>query len=123
MKRELLGQPRGCSKNNKYWIMNATSTTPEPGISTDADAIGDIQLTFEEALRELEEVVATLETGNVPLEQTILLAQRGNRLAGLCDEILGGAEATLEELFANSDGELVTKTIPYEDEDDEYTEE
>ena len=83
----------------------------------------DNQLTFEEALRELEEVVAALETGNVPLEQTIVLAQRGNLLAALCDRILGRAESTLEELIATSDGELVTRPIPYEEEDDEDTEE
>ena len=76
------------------------------------------ELSFEEALRELETIVETLESSNVPLEQLVALARRGQALADLCDATLTGAEALLEELIATPDGELVTVPIDYEEEDE-----
>lgn len=81
--------------------------------------VGETSLSFEEAIRELEEVVSALETGQVPLEQSIALLKRGTALADLCDETLMRAEASLEELIATPDGELVTRAVAYEDEDDD----
>ncbi|MBV9470562.1 MAG: exodeoxyribonuclease VII small subunit [Abitibacteriaceae bacterium] len=77
------------------------------------------ELSFEDALRELEEVVSALETGNVPLEQSIALLQRGMALAEQCDNTLNQAEAALEQLVATADGELVTQPIEYDTEEDE----
>lgn len=74
---------------------------------------------FEDALRELEEVVSALETGNVPLEQSIALLQRGMTLAEQCDNTLTQAEAALEQLVATAEGELVTQRIEYDTEEDE----
>lgn len=74
---------------------------------------------FEVALQELERVVAALETGNVPLEESIALLQRGMALAERCDQTLTQAETALEELIATADGELVTQRIAYEDDNDE----
>src|SRR5947209_6141779 len=68
-------------------------------------------LSFEAALRALEAVVDTLETGNVPLEQLVALLRRGLSLADQCDATLATAEATLEELLATADGELVTRRV------------
>ena len=75
------------------------------------DAQLDAQLSFEEALRELEEVVAALESGNVPLEQSIALLRRGLALAEQCDAVLSQAETTLEQLVATPDGELIVQPI------------
>ena len=77
------------------------------------------ELSFEEALHELETIVESLESSNVPLEQLVALARRGRELADRCDATLTGAEALLEELIATPDGELVTVPIDYEDEEDE----
>jgi len=78
----------------------------------------DTPLSFEEALRELEEVVTTLETGNVPLEQAIARLRRGMVLAAQCDATLAGAEATLEQLITTDDGELVTERLSYDEDED-----
>jgi len=77
------------------------------------------QLPFEEALQELAEIVELLESGNVPLEQSIVVAQRGLALAEYCDAVVSQAEATLEQLVANSDGELVAQRMSYDDGDED----
>ena len=53
----------------------------------------DKTLSFEEALRELETIVEALEGSDVPLEQLVELAKRGQQLADRCDATLSHAEA------------------------------
>lgn len=59
------------------------------------------EASFEDRITELETVVAQLEGGNLPLEQSLQLAQRGQELAAQCEALLKNAELKLEEL-ANS---------------------
>ena len=82
-----------------------------------AESTAEAQPPFEEALHQLEEVVELLESGNVPLEQSIALARRGLALAEYCDTVVSQAEATLEQLVATADGELVTQRLAYDDDD------
>jgi exodeoxyribonuclease VII small subunit len=77
------------------------------------------ELTFEEALRELDEVVSALEAGRIPLDDMLQLSQRGTALADYCEQKLSQVEATLETLVTNSSGELVTEPVDWDDEDDE----
>ena len=77
------------------------------------------ELSFEDALRELNGVVEQLEAGRISLEESLQLLQRGVALADLCDKTLTEAEATLEQLVANEDGELVAARLQWNDEDDE----
>ena len=58
------------------------------------------EMSFEDRITELENVVAQLESGNLPLEQSLQLAQRGQELAAQCEELLKNAELKLEELSA-----------------------
>jgi exodeoxyribonuclease VII small subunit len=53
---------------------------------------------FEQAQRELEEIVGRLERGEVGLDETVELWRRGELLHRLCLELLNTAEARLEEL-------------------------
>ena len=53
---------------------------------------------FEELQRELDEIVAKLERGDVPLDEALALWQRGEELARACAERLDGAELRIEEL-------------------------
>jgi exodeoxyribonuclease VII small subunit len=76
-------------------------------------------LSFEEALRELDEVVSLLEAGQIPLEQSLQLLRRGLELADQCDQTLQGAEAVLEELVATSSGTLETRELQWDDESDD----
>ena len=56
------------------------------------------KLSFEEALAALEQVVSQLEGGQVPLEQSIALYERGDALKKHCEAKLGEAELKVEIL-------------------------
>jgi|GEM_PF-5801158 len=58
------------------------------------------ELSFEDRINELENVVAQLESGNLPLEASLQLAQRGQELSAQCEELLKDAELKLEKLSA-----------------------
>ena len=56
------------------------------------------ELTFEQAERELSEIVARLERGDVGLDDAIELWRRGDALHRRCLSLLDAAEARIEEL-------------------------
>ena len=56
------------------------------------------QLGFEEARRELEQIVAQLESGRAELEDAVALWERGEQLYRLCVAKLDAAEGKIEEL-------------------------
>ena len=57
---------------------------------------------FEELQRELEEIVARLERGEVPVDEAIALWQRGEELYRLCAGRLDSAELRIEELTSGT---------------------
>jgi len=63
------------------------------------------ELTFEEAIAQLEEIVEKLEEGDVPLEKAITFFQEGMRLSKLCHEKLQHVEKQMEYIL-REDGEL-----------------
>ncbi len=63
------------------------------------------QMSFEAALRELENIVSRLEQGEVDLEDSIMLYERGNALKAHCEQKLKGAEARLEKIVLGPDGQ------------------
>jgi len=70
-----------------------------------SDASTDIsELTFEDALRQLETIVRELEQGNVPLERSIEMYERGDALRKRCDTLLKSAEAKVEKIQLGQDG-------------------
>lgn len=77
------------------------------------------EISYEEALRELEQIVATLESGQTPLGESLQLVQRGRELSELCATILDEAELTLARLTATPEGELVEEELEWEEEDEE----
>lgn len=58
------------------------------------------EMSFEEALAALEDVVRSLEGGQVPLEQSIDLYERGEALRKHCDDRLKAAELRVEKIVA-----------------------
>ncbi len=70
------------------------------------------KMTFEEALAALEQVVGQLEGGQVPLEQSIALYERGDALKKHCDAKLGEAELKVEKIVAGDDSNA-TGTAPF----------
>jgi exodeoxyribonuclease VII small subunit len=61
-------------------------------------------LPFEAAMKELEEIVDRLEKGNVPLEESIVIYERGEALKKHCDDLLKRAEARIEKITFGADG-------------------
>jgi exodeoxyribonuclease VII small subunit len=56
------------------------------------------QPSFEDAQRELDEIVGRLERGDVPIDDAIALWQRGEELYRRCSALLAAAEGRIEEL-------------------------
>ncbi len=56
------------------------------------------QPTFEEAQRELEQIVERLERGQAPLDEALALWQRGEELYRICRDQLDAAHGRIEEL-------------------------
>ncbi len=94
-----------------------TPNNAAPQLSSDQPS--PAELPFEDALRELDAVVAQLEAGRISLEESLQLMQRSVALADACDATLSRAEATLEQLVMTEDGELVAHRLQWEDDEDE----
>jgi exodeoxyribonuclease VII small subunit len=61
-------------------------------------------LNFEDALKRLEDIVRKLESGDVPLDQSIELYSEGEKLRGLCQQRLEAAQAKIEKITLDRDG-------------------
>lgn len=61
-------------------------------------------MSFEDALRALEDVVRKLESGDVPLDGSITLYERGEALRKHCQGRLDAAQARIEKIVAGADG-------------------
>jgi exodeoxyribonuclease VII small subunit len=61
-------------------------------------------LPFEKALHELENIVGQLERGDVPLEKSIEIYERGNKLKDYCEQLLRKAELKVEVITQSADG-------------------
>ena len=62
------------------------------------------ELSFEDALKRLEEIVRTLERGEAPLDQSIELYQEGDKLKRHCEARLKAAQARIEQIAFGSEG-------------------
>ena len=81
-------------------------------MSESPDAI--TALSFEEALKALEEIVRRLESGDAPLEESIDLYTRGEALRGHCQQRLDAAQARIEAIVTGADG-APTGLRPFDD--------
>jgi len=61
-------------------------------------------LSLEQALQELEEIVQKLEEGTLPLEETVSLYQRGRALTEHCQHLLDDIELRVQQLAPDADG-------------------
>ena len=77
-----------------------------------AGSQGDISaLSFEDALRALEQIVTQLERGDVPLDESISLYERGEQLRAACQKRLDAAQARIEKIVTGADGKP-SGTVP-----------
>jgi exodeoxyribonuclease VII small subunit len=58
-------------------------------------------LTFEQAFAELEESVRALERGDLPLEESLALYERGQELSAYCAKLLDEAELKVQQVEAS----------------------
>ncbi|HXY54646.1 MAG TPA: exodeoxyribonuclease VII small subunit [Nitrospirota bacterium] len=68
---------------------------------------------FEAALARLEEIVKKLETGDLPLEQSLKLFEEGIKLSRLCNKRLEEAERRVEILLKSKNGTVTAQ--PFEE--------
>ncbi len=62
------------------------------------------EMSFEDAMKELEAVVSRLESGDVPLEDSIKLYERGAALKAHCQKKLAEAEEKVAQITLDGDG-------------------
>ncbi len=74
------------------------------------------ELSYEQAFQELEATVHKLEAGEIPLEESLALFERGQALAARCSELLDQAELKLRQLVPDEHGGYAEVDLSLEDE-------
>ncbi len=68
--------------------------------------------TFEKALQQLEQIVADLESEDLPLEKALKKFEEGIQLSKLCSARLDETEKKITLLLQDEDGSTVEKIVP-----------
>ena len=71
---------------------------------------------FEQSLARLEQIVETLDDGNLPLEKSLALFKEGTKLARACRELLAEAEVQVKEALRDVES---TRSAADEEEDED----
>jgi exodeoxyribonuclease VII small subunit len=69
------------------------------------------ELSFEQAISELEQIVRQLEQGDISLEQSIAHYTRGTALKSHCQHLLQQAKLQVEQIMASPSGDITT--VPF----------
>jgi len=72
------------------------------------------KMSFEQALTQLEDIVAQLERGDVELEKSIEIYERGARLKAHCETKLKAAELKVEQIVQNANGKPGTEPARFD---------
>ena len=67
---------------------------------------GEILVKFEEAMKQLEETVTRLESGEVSLDEAMELFEKGVSLSKTCQKLLSEAQLKVTKLIAENDSEV-----------------
>lgn len=67
-------------------------------------------LTFEKAMKRLEEIVKKLDEGEIPLEESIKIFEEGMELVNFCHNKLLEVEKKVEEIMKKSEGKSIKET-------------
>jgi exodeoxyribonuclease VII small subunit len=92
--------------------------TDTEALSTDQPTADITALPFDKALEELQGVVARLEEGGLPLEESILLYERGAALHEHCAKLLDSAEIRVQRLVDGPGGAPRVMDLRPDDGDD-----
>jgi exodeoxyribonuclease VII small subunit len=96
------------------------STTDPSQVAPATAAAGPAieELSFDDALAELQRTVTELETGGQPLEAAIALYERGVALQARCERLIGDAELRVQQLVARAGGALETREVRTDEDGD-----
>ena len=72
-------------------------------------------LSFEDALRELEGIVSRLERGDAPLEESIDIYERGAKLKKYCEDKLKAAQLKVDKIVLGNDGSVGAEPFDSDD--------
>jgi exodeoxyribonuclease VII small subunit len=97
---------RGHWNAQKYW----RSVIPAPA-KPQNEALPVRDMSFEAALKELETIVSRLEQGEVDLEDSIALYERGQALKTHCETKLKSAESRLEKIVQSAAGPAIGERL------------
>ena len=71
-------------------------------------------LTFEQNMQRLEQIVRAMERGDVPLEESLKLFQEGTALVEKCGKLLDEAELQVKMILTVADGTPVEEDFPHD---------
>jgi exodeoxyribonuclease VII small subunit len=90
-----------------------STSSPSPPASPAPDSKKASDLTFEDAVKRLSEIVQKLERGDLPLEESLLLFEEGVNLSRASQARLDSAQKRVEELLGfDRDGKV--RSTPFE---------
>ena len=72
---------------------------------------------FEKAMTRLESIVEELERGDLNIDKSLAIFEEGIKMSRICSKKLNEAEATIEKLTKDKNGNLVTELFPFDDND------
>lgn len=72
------------------------------------------KLSFEESMGRLEQIVRSLEQGNVPLEESLKLFEEGTGLVRNCGKLLDEAELKVKQVMTAYDGSPVLEDFDHD---------
>ena len=74
------------------------------------------EMTYEQAFEELQQIVGSLESGKMPLDEALKLFERGQALSDRCSALLEQAELRLRQLVRDGGGGVREEELEIEDE-------
>ena len=78
----------------------------------------DADITFEDAAEKLETIVEAMESEELPLEKLLVQYEEGTKLVKVCESKLQAAEKRITQLEENLEGDLSTRPVTLDREDD-----
>ncbi|KGP91914.1 exodeoxyribonuclease VII small subunit [Pontibacillus chungwhensis BH030062] len=81
---------------------------------SEKDQVQQEEMSFEEAMKQLEQIVEKLEEGDVPLEQAITYYQDGMKLSKVCNDKLNNVEKQMQQIM-NDQGEFESFSVEEEE--------
>ena len=100
-------------RQNSKMISKNIGTSPDNRTTSSGSDSGPAPveaMAFETAMDELENITRMLERGDVPLQKSVALYERGQALRRHCEARLAAAQERIEQVSLNDDGKAIAAT-------------